>query len=143
MTVDLLLVLLLHTEYDLRGHDALVGILEVQVRVEPEGRRILEQVCSDWLMVDSISHVPARLVHAKKGQTVEDARVYLPTTVRDDAYNHLVYKSKQVCHHLRSRRRITFFHASTPHVCEFLRLHRCAILRITPYKVLQNKISSS
>ena len=37
----------------------------------------------------------------------------------------------------------TFFHASTPHVCEFFRLHRCAMLRITPYKVRQNKISSS
>lgn len=95
MTVDLLLVLLLHTEYDLRGHDALVRIFEVQVRVEREGRRILEQVCGDWLMVDSISHVPARLIHAEKGQTVEDARVYFPATVGDDAYNHLVCKGEQ------------------------------------------------
>ena len=89
MTVDLFLILLLHTEDDLRGHDPLVRIFEVQVRVEREGCCILEQMRSDWFMVDNISHVTTGLVDAKKSQTVEDARVYFPATVGDDAYNHL------------------------------------------------------
>ena len=49
-------------------------------------------MCSDWFMVDNISHVTAGLVHAKKSQTVKDARVYFPATVGDDAYNHLVQR---------------------------------------------------
>ena len=89
MTVDLLLILLLHTKDDLRGHDALVRIFEVQVGVESEGCRILEQMCSYWLVVDGVSHVAARLIYAKEGQTVEDARVYFPAAVSDDTYNHL------------------------------------------------------
>ena len=92
VTVDLLLILLLHTKDDLRGHDTLVRIFEVQVRVEREGCRVLEQMCSDRLMVDSISHVTTRLIHAKKSQTVEDAWVDFPATVSDDAYNHLVQR---------------------------------------------------
>jgi hypothetical protein len=92
MTVDLLLILLLHTEDDLRGHDALVRIFEVQVGVEREGCCILEQVCSDWFMVDNISHVTAGLVNAKKSQTVEDAWMHFPATVGDNAYNHLVQR---------------------------------------------------
>ncbi len=36
VTVDLLLILLLHTEDDLRRYDALVGIFEVQIRVDRE-----------------------------------------------------------------------------------------------------------
>ena len=89
MTVDLRLILLLHTEGYLRGDDTLVGISEVQVRVDRKGCRKLEHVCSDWLMVDSISHVTTRLIHAKKGQTVEGAWVYFSATVGDDANNHL------------------------------------------------------
>ena len=101
MTVDLLLILLLHTEDDLRGHDTLVRIFEVQVRVDREGRCILEQVSSDWLVVDDISHVTTRLIHAKKGQTVEDAWVYFPATVGDDAHNHLYAKvSKGISIHV-------------------------------------------
>ena len=92
MTVDLFLILLLHTEDDLRGHDALVRVFEVQVRIEREGRCILEQMRSDWFMVDNISHVTAGLVDAKKSQTVEDARMYFPATVGDNAYNHLVQR---------------------------------------------------
>ena len=92
MTVDLLLILLLHTGDDLRGDDTLVRISEVQVRVDREGCRILEHVCSDWLMVDSISHVTTRLTHLKKGQTVEDAWVYFSASVGDDANNHLAKK---------------------------------------------------
>ena len=84
MTVDLLLIFLLHTEDDLRGDDTLVRISEVQVRVDRERCRILEH----WLMVDNISHVTTRLIHAKKGQTVQDAWVYFSATVGDDANNH-------------------------------------------------------
>ena len=87
MTVDLLLILLLHTEDsdDLRGHDPLVRMFVVQVRVEREGRCILEQMRSDWFTIDNISHVTAGLVGAKKSQTVEDARMYFPATVGDNA----------------------------------------------------------
>jgi hypothetical protein len=42
VAVDLLLIPLLHTEDDLRGHDALVGIFKVQVRVDCKRRRVLE-----------------------------------------------------------------------------------------------------
>ena len=98
MTVDLLLILLFHTKYDLRGHDTLVRIFEVQVRVERKGCRILEQMCCDWLVVDGISHVAARLIHAKEGQTVEDARVYFPAAVGNDAYNHLNSKGEHRYH---------------------------------------------
>ena len=89
MTVDLLLILLLHTEDYLRGNDTLVRISEVQVRVDRKGCRILEHVWSDWLMVDSISHVTTKLIHPKKGQTVQDAWVYFSATVGDDANNPL------------------------------------------------------
>ena len=89
MAVDLLLILLLQKEDDLRGHDTLVRISEVQVRVDRERCRTLEHVCSDWLMVDNISHVTTRLIHPKKGQTVEDAWVYFSATVGDNANNHL------------------------------------------------------
>ena len=145
MTVDLLLILLLHTKDDLRRHDTLVRIFEVQVGVESEGCRILEQMCGYWLVVDGISHVAAGLIYAKEGQTVEDAWVYFPAAIGDDTYNHLnnAKVSTGIKIYVFETKNNTFFHASTPHVCEFLRLHKCAILRITPYKVLQNRISSS
>ena len=62
MTVDLLLVLFLHTEDNLRGHDALVRILELEIFVQPKSRRVFEEVSCDGLVVDHILHVVSRLV---------------------------------------------------------------------------------
>lgn len=93
MTVNLFLVPFLHAENDLRGYNvALVGILEVQIRVNCKRRRVLKYVCGNRLVVNNVTHVPTRLIHAKKGQTVEDAWVYFPATVGDDAHNHLYAK---------------------------------------------------
>ena len=40
-------------------------------------------------MIDAVSHVTARLIHAKQGQNIENTWVYFPTTIGNDAYNHL------------------------------------------------------
>jgi len=89
MTVDLFLISFLHTEDDLRRHNALVGILEVQIGVDCKRRRILEQVCGDWPMIDNVSHVTTWLIHAEEGQDIENTWMYSSTTVGNDAYNHL------------------------------------------------------
>jgi hypothetical protein len=40
-------------------------------------------------MIKDVWHVPPRLIHAKKGQDIEYTWMYFPTTVCNDAYNHL------------------------------------------------------
>jgi hypothetical protein len=40
-------------------------------------------------MVDEISHVSTRLIHAEKSQTIKYAGMYFPTTVGNNAYNYL------------------------------------------------------
>jgi hypothetical protein len=40
-------------------------------------------------MINNVSHVPARLIYAKKGQDIEYTWMHFPTTVCNDAYNHL------------------------------------------------------
>lgn len=62
MTIDLFLILLLHAKYDLRWHDALVWILEVQIRVQCKGGRVLEEMRCDFLVVNFVLHVISRLV---------------------------------------------------------------------------------
>ena len=42
VAIDLLLISFLHTENDLRRHNALVRILEVQIGVNCKRRRVLE-----------------------------------------------------------------------------------------------------
>jgi hypothetical protein len=92
VAVDLLLISFLHAENDLRGHNAFVGILEVQIGVNCKGSRVLEQVCGNRLVVNNVQYVPTRLIHAKKRQAIKNAWVYLPTTIGNDAYNHLGVK---------------------------------------------------
>ena len=46
-------------------------------------------MCGNWLVVNNVSHVPTGLKHAKKSQAIENAWMYLPTTIGHDAYNHL------------------------------------------------------
>lgn len=58
MAVDLFGVLLLQTEDDLRGDDALVRVSEAELRVEREGRRVLEEVRGDVLLFHSALHNP-------------------------------------------------------------------------------------
>jgi len=42
MAIDLFLVLLLHAKHNLRGHNTLIWILEVKVRIQRKGSRVLE-----------------------------------------------------------------------------------------------------
>ena len=63
--IDLLLVLLLHTEDDLCRHNTLVRVSELEVLVQPERRGILEEMSSDWLVVYHVLHMIARLVYPK------------------------------------------------------------------------------
>lgn len=85
MAVDLLLVLLLHAKEDLRGYDALVGVSEVQVRVEPEGGGVFEEVGGDWFVVESRLHVGTGLVDSEEGEYVQDPGMYFPPAICDDA----------------------------------------------------------
>lgn len=62
VTVDLFLVFLLHAKHYLRWHNALVRILEVQVRVQCKGSRVLEEMRCDLLVVNFVLHVISRLV---------------------------------------------------------------------------------
>jgi hypothetical protein len=48
MTINLLLVLLFQTEYDLRWNRALVGILKVQIWIQCERCSIFKQMRSNW-----------------------------------------------------------------------------------------------
>lgn len=87
--VELLLVLLLEAEDHLAGHDALLGALELQVRVERDLRRVLVHVRLDGLLVDVVL-CDAVLVHAHGGEGVEGARVNLFAPVRDDTHDDLL-----------------------------------------------------
>ncbi len=40
-------------------------------------------------MVNGVSHVSTGLIHAKKGQAIENTRMYLSTTIGNDTYYHL------------------------------------------------------
>ena len=40
-------------------------------------------------MIDGVSHVTSGLIHTKQGQNIENTWVYFPTTIGNDAYNHL------------------------------------------------------
>jgi len=65
MTIDLLLVLLLHTKDYLCGHDALVRVFEMEVRVECEGGGVFEKMGCDFFFVDFIFHVVTWLINAQ------------------------------------------------------------------------------
>lgn len=70
MTVDFLLILLLHAKQDLGWDDAFVRVLELYVRVQGKARGILKQMGGDGFVVDHIFHVVSGLVYAKKGENV-------------------------------------------------------------------------
>lgn len=89
MRVQLPLVPLLQTEDHLAGHDALLGPLELQVRVERHLRRVLVHVSLHGPLVDVVLG-DAVLVHAHGGQRVESAWVDLLPSVRHDAYHDLL-----------------------------------------------------
>lgn len=89
MTVDLLLILLLHTEDYLRGHNSLIRVHESEVGVEAERGGILEEVSGDWFIVHCVLHVVTGLIHSQQCETVKNARVDFFTTIRDDADNNL------------------------------------------------------
>lgn len=85
MAIDLLLILLFHTEYNLGRDDSLIRVAEVEVRVERERRGVLEDVCGDWFVVDHILHVATWLVDTEEGEAIEDARMHLFASIGDDA----------------------------------------------------------
>ena len=86
MAVDFLLILLFKTEQDLRRHDALVGVFKMQILVEPERCRVLEQVGGDGLVVDHVLHMTTRLVDAEQGEAVKHARMNLFAPVSYDTH---------------------------------------------------------
>lgn len=65
MAINLLLILLLHAKYDLRGHDAFIRVLEMQVGIKSKGSGVLEQMCRHFLFVDFVLHVVSWLVNAQ------------------------------------------------------------------------------
>jgi len=64
MTVNLLLVFLLHTKYYLRGYNSLVRIFEVEVRVKCERGSVFEKVGRYFFFVNLVFHVVTWLVDA-------------------------------------------------------------------------------
>ena len=143
MRVDFLLVLLLHAEDDLRRDNSLVRVPELEVLVEAESGGVFEQVSRHGLVINHVLHVVAWLVHAEQREAVKYARVDLLASVGDDAHDDLHPVISGYSLAIGWYMMHTFFQASSPHVREFLREHRCAMFRMTPIIVRQNKISSS
>lgn len=65
MTINLLLVFLLHTKDYLCRHDAFVGIFEVEVRVKCERGGVFEKMGRYFFFVNFVFHVVSRLVDAQ------------------------------------------------------------------------------
>jgi hypothetical protein len=89
MTINLLLVFLLQAEDDLTGHNTLVRVLEMQVRVDRERSGVLEKMSRDFLVINHVLHMVSGLIDAQEGETVEDTRVDFLAAVGDDANNNL------------------------------------------------------
>ena len=89
MTVDLFLVLLLHTEDDLSRHDPLIRVHESKIGIEAECSGVLEEVSSDRFIVHCILHVVAGLIHSQQCKTIKDTRVDFFATICDNADNNL------------------------------------------------------
>lgn len=85
MAVNLLLILLLHTEYDLRRYDSLIRVAEVKVRVYRERGSVFEDVRGDCFIVDHVFHVATWLVDAEEGEAVENTGMHLFASIRDYA----------------------------------------------------------
>lgn len=64
MTIDLLLILLLHTKNNLRRHNPLIGKLEMQIRVYRKRSGIFEYVCRDLFFVHHVFHMSTSLIYA-------------------------------------------------------------------------------
>ena len=89
MTVNLLLVLLLHTEDDLRRDNPLVRVHESKVGIEAERCGVLEKVSGDRFIVHCVLHVVTGLIHSQQCKAVKDARVDFLATIRDNADDNL------------------------------------------------------
>ncbi len=87
--VELLLVLLLEAEDHLAGDDALLGALELEVRVERDLGGVLVHMRLDGLLVDVVL-CDAVLVHAHGSERVERTGVDLLAPVRDNADDDLL-----------------------------------------------------
>jgi hypothetical protein len=77
VTVDLLLILFLETEDYLGRYYTLVWILEVQIGINCKRGGILEQMCRNFLSVDTPLHMVSWLINAQKSQTVKYPAMYL------------------------------------------------------------------
>lgn len=89
MRVQLPLVLFLQTEDQLAGHDALLGALELEIRVERHLRRVLIHVGLYGLLVDEVLG-DAVLVDTHGSQGIKRARMDRSASVRDDADDNLL-----------------------------------------------------
>lgn len=66
MAIYLLLVLLLHTKYNLTWHNSFIRELEMQIWIQSERCGVLKNVSSDLFLIDSILHVPTCLIYAQQ-----------------------------------------------------------------------------
>lgn len=87
--VELALVLLLETEEQLDRNNALLGTLELEIRVQRHLCRVLVNVSLYSLLVDEVLG-DAVLVHTHGGQRVERTGMNLLATIRDDADDDLL-----------------------------------------------------
>lgn len=55
MAIDLLLILLLHTENNLRRDDSFVGVLEMQIWVEAKGCCVFIEMGGDHIDIEALS----------------------------------------------------------------------------------------
>lgn len=131
VAVNLLLILLFHTEYNLRRHDSLVRVAEVEVRVERERRGVLEDVGGDRPVVDHVFHVATGLVDAEESEAIEDAGMHLFAPVGNDAdYDLIDAGQAELVSGFQDRKvslKRTFFQASLPQVWEFFLEHKWAM----------------
>lgn len=96
MTINLLLVLLLHAEDDLRRQHLLIWKPQFQIRVQPKCRGVLEEMRLHLLLVDPAFHVTTFLVYAEEGEDVEHARVDLLAAVGYDTDDYLEAKWSRI-----------------------------------------------
>lgn len=85
MTVNFLLIFLLHAEDDLGWDDAFIRILEVQIWVQAKRSGVFEQMGGDFFVVNKVLHVRPRLIHSQESETVEDTRVDFLSPISNDA----------------------------------------------------------
>lgn len=89
VTIELLLILLFHAKYNLRGDDAFVRVSELNVRIQSKRCGVFEQVCSNFFAIDCVLHMITGLIHAEKRQAIENSRMNFLASISYDADDNL------------------------------------------------------